>query len=143
MDIRNNEDGTVTLTEGDYINTTREPRTCGYCGRSELEEGVGEVSYHSGSLECRGCWNWRKLDGPAARHWAPILKSMLSNVDYHDAMTFFPHTLGMPTEEFGKFIETLWKLHLNCDHALALAENRFQDRLRAAKEKELAAADEG
>jgi hypothetical protein len=109
--------GTYTTSDG----CTREERTCDYCGKSETE--VGEVSVHSGALECWPCWNWRKLDGPAARHWGPIFKQFLSNVDYHDATKFFPDTLGISTEEFRTLIELVTKAHINCDHAIALHEH--------------------
>ena len=40
--------------------------TCAYCRKNQ---GVT----HSGVFECSVCWNWRKLNGPAARYWVPAI----------------------------------------------------------------------
>lgn len=63
-----------------------EQGTCG-CGRT-----AGKIT--SGRWECGICWNWRKLDGPAARYWQPRMAAALENVDMHDVMTFLPDALG-------------------------------------------------
>lgn len=105
-----------------------EPK-CEYCGKPESE--VGEVPYHSGSRECWPCWNWRKLDSPAASHWAPIFRSFFSNVDLHDAMTFFPKTLDLDKDERNELFRLMHKAMVNCDHAIALRENAWKDRLAA------------
>ena len=44
----------------------------------------------SGVPECWPCWNRRKLDLPAARHWARVAEQFLSNVDLYDLMTYLP-----------------------------------------------------
>lgn len=105
----------------------REPRTCDHCGKDEME--VGEISCHSNSWECWPCWNWRKLDAPAAHHWAPIFRSFFSNVDMHDVTAFFPKTLGFTDEERNELFRLMRKAEVNCDHAIALRENAVNDYL--------------
>lgn len=56
--------------------------------------GTPTSDVHSGSYECNDCWYWRKMDGPAARHWAKVGETFLSNVDLHDLMTYLPACLG-------------------------------------------------
>lgn len=56
---------------------------CSYCG---LNWG----STHSARYECGGCWDYRKLDRPAARHWAKVLLPLFSNIDFYDQTHFFP-----------------------------------------------------
>lgn len=62
--------------------TNDEFKPCNYCGEPT-------TGFHSGSWECRACWTWRKLDGPAARHWAKVSEEFLSNIDLHDLQTYF------------------------------------------------------
>ena len=58
---------------------------CAYCGaRNET------VATHSGILECKKCWDYRNLDGPAAEHWAKVAADFLSNVDLYDLMYYLP-----------------------------------------------------
>lgn len=66
--------------------TTQDFGTCG-CGKPADK-------FSSGVPECWGCWNWRKLDGPAARHWARVSEEFLSNVDAYDLTKFLPAALG-------------------------------------------------
>lgn len=68
-------------------------RRCAYCGMPPSEEL--EVSTHSGVWECTRCWNWRKLDGPAARHWYKVSSEFLDNVDLHDIITFLPERVEL------------------------------------------------
>ena len=47
----------------------------------------------SGSPECWDCWNWRKLDGPAARYWIDRLQQAENLLfeqgpDMHDVETW-------------------------------------------------------
>lgn len=63
-------------------NQERPTSTC-YCGAQT-------TGYHSGQFECDRCWTWRKLDEPAARHWAKVGAEFLSNIDMWDATHFFP-----------------------------------------------------
>jgi hypothetical protein len=114
-------DGKVEMWNGEM----REERSCDYCGKTESE--VGEVSYHSGSKECWPCWNWRKLDGPAASHWAPVFHLFYSNVDFHDLTKFFPQTLGLTQDETATLFDLMRRAEINCDHALALREARFHN----------------
>lgn len=51
------------------------------------------VATHSGVNECGGCWQWRKLDLPAAEHWYKVATAFLSNVDLHDMQTYLPAAL--------------------------------------------------
>lgn len=50
---------------------------CGYCARTF----PFIVRHHSGVRECGDCWNWRKLDGPAARYWTKAIANLFSNDD--------------------------------------------------------------
>lgn len=72
--------------------TTTDHGTCG-CGRPADKTS-------SGSPECWGCWNWRKLDGPAARHWAKVTTDFLSNVDAYDYLTFMPNVFEGTDHDF-------------------------------------------
>lgn len=56
---------------------------CAYCGGPDART-------HSGILECGRCWDYRKLDRPAALHWAKVGAEFLSNVDMYDVMTYLP-----------------------------------------------------
>ena len=76
-------------------------RKCAYCGATPSD--TVDVSTHSGVEECGACWNWRKLDGPAARHWNRVAKELVSNIDAHDLMTFFPKRIGLGADEFEAF----------------------------------------
>jgi hypothetical protein len=48
------------------------------------------TGYHSGSYECGSCWNYRKLDRPAALHWHKTLLPLFSNIDFYDQTEYFP-----------------------------------------------------
>ncbi len=58
---------------------------CSYGCGFEAEE----IRHHSGVPECGVCWDWRKLDGPAASHWAKVTREFLSNIDLYDCSKFF------------------------------------------------------
>jgi hypothetical protein len=66
---------------------------CQRCG-----QGDKDVSMHSGVYECGGCWTYRKLDEPAASHWAKVAAEFLSNVDVYD-MTVYLQKCGLTKEE--------------------------------------------
>lgn len=78
--------------------------SCAYCGT----EGE-DVETHSGVEECRDCWYWRKLNGPAARFWANHAGDVLANIDVWDTTRFFP-AAGLTREETHAMIEALAKL---------------------------------
>jgi len=61
------------------------------CQRCGIENET--VATHSGIEECSGCWNYRKLDLPAAQHWHKVAGQYLSNVDLHDMMNYLPAAL--------------------------------------------------
>lgn len=63
----------------------------------------------SGMSECWPCWNWRKLDLPAAQHWAPAAEVFLSNVDMYDVMTYLP-ACGLTQEEMGVMLKAARKV---------------------------------
>lgn len=75
--------------------------TCG-CGKPADKSS-------SGSPECWPCWNLRKLDRPAARHWAPAAEQFLSNIDMYDCMTFLP-AAGLSQEEFSAMFASVKKV---------------------------------
>jgi hypothetical protein len=63
----------------------RPVQKCAYCGARNQS-----VSMHSGILECDKCWYYRKMDRPAALHWAEAAAKFLSNVDMYDWMHYLP-----------------------------------------------------
>lgn len=81
---------------------------CAYCGIEEGSDGA-IVEMHSGTYECTKCWYWRKLDGPAARHWAQVAVDFLANVDLYDVTKFFP-AAGLTSEETGVMLDAARKL---------------------------------
>lgn len=62
-----------------------EDQICSYCGNPGART-------HSGRLECGRCWNWRKLESPAARYWSKAITRLFSDgegssgPDYNDYM---------------------------------------------------------
>lgn len=62
------------------------------CQRCGIESDT--VSTHSGVDECSACWNYRKLDFPAAQHWHKVAAEFLSNVDLYDMQTYLPTSLA-------------------------------------------------
>lgn len=52
------------------------------------------VAYHSGTRECGSCWEWRKLEGPAARYWDSAIEHLFvadngsSGPDLNDYVTW-------------------------------------------------------
>lgn len=85
-----------------------EDAKCG-CGRPADK-------FSSGDPECWNCWSIRKLDLPAARHWARVAEEFLSNVDFHDLTAFLP-ACGMTREEAGVMIRCAQKVR---DHSKQL-----------------------
>jgi hypothetical protein len=86
--------------------------TCG-CGKPADK-------FSSGQRECWGCWNYRKLDGPAARHWAKVAREFLSNVDFYDYSKYLP-ACGLTPAEIETMIVAAAKVR---DHsALLLMEH--------------------
>ncbi len=80
--------------------------TCATCGSPADKTS-------SGLPECWPCWNWRKLDGPAARHWARVATEFLSNVDMYDVTKFLP-ACGLTEDEIGVMLATARKVR---DHS--------------------------
>lgn len=70
---------------------------------------------HSGVYECQKCWYWRKLDGPAARHWLKASTEFLSNVDTYDYITFFPNRVGMSQDDFAELISRVAEVMQKCE----------------------------
>lgn len=93
--------------------------------RAELEStpcahGCGRYAdkYSSGTPECWPCWNRRKLDLPAARHWAEVGEAFLSNVDFYDLTKYLP-ACGLTQDEMVTMIESAKKVR---DYSKALVE---------------------
>ena len=82
---------------------------CAYCGTE------GDYSYHSGVRECPSCWDYRKLDGPAARHWATMSEGFLSNVDFYDLMKYFPKC-GLSSDEAYVMLKAARKVKLMSEY---------------------------
>jgi hypothetical protein len=82
--------------------TESKPYTCS-CGKP-----TDKIT--SGAPECWDCWNWRKMDGPAARHWVVAATIAISNVDYWDTTEFMPKKVGLSEEEFLTFVKVARKI---------------------------------
>jgi len=65
--------------------------TVSRCQRCHVDDDT--VATHSNVDECSRCWTYRKLDLPAAEHWARVAREFLSNVDLHDLTSFLPEAL--------------------------------------------------
>lgn len=92
---------------GIVISEQEGPARCGYCGRQNES-----VRMHSGIYECQLCWDYRKLDRPAALHWAKVTsrdEGFLSNVDMYDFMDYFPKC-GLTRDEAETMIVAAQKL---------------------------------
>jgi hypothetical protein len=92
---------------------------CGSCG---IENET--VQTHSNHFECRGCWNHRKLDSPAAQHWAQAAKDFLLKVDAYDIMTYFPRALEDVKNGKGEPVDVTWGQMLNAVQAVMLHSER-------------------
>ena len=80
--------------------------------------------YWHGSAICWECWNWYKLDGPAARHWLEVSNTFLSNVDMYDLTMFLPNSIGLTKEEIEVMLNSAQKLHDKCQ---SLIDDRVKD----------------
>lgn len=77
---------------------------CGHgCGRDAEKTS-------SGHPECWPCWNRRKLDLPAAEHWARVSAEFLSNVDMYDVMTYLPERCGLGKDDMQTMIQAVRKV---------------------------------
>jgi len=130
---RDGDSPTCIEHEGQY-------QRCGYCGRRNAS-----VRTHSGIEECSQCWDYRKLDRPAALHWAKVTsreEGFLSNVDMYDFMDYFPKC-GLSKEEAMTMIGAAQKLerysryakengpeHTWSDEVQAWFENETRGRVR-------------
>lgn len=88
-------------------------KTCAYCGAKN-----GSVAQHSGVDECHECWTWRKLDGPAAKHWFKAASMFLSNIDMYDAQTFIPKRCEVDLDAMSAAIKTAEKVKDACKEML-------------------------
>ena len=86
------------------IEPERTSRKCDYCGARNQS-----VSMHSGVYECDKCWDYRKMDRPAASHWAKVGTEFLSNVDMYDLMYYFQKA-GLTKEEANTMLSAAHKL---------------------------------
>lgn len=76
-----------------------------------------DTAIHSGVRECDRCWTLRKLDGPAASHWARVCSEFLSNIDGYDLTNFMPDA-DVPASEFAAAIDTVFKILAYADRIL-------------------------
>jgi len=74
--------------------------------------------YSSGTPECWQCWNRRKLDLPAATHWAEAADKFLSNVDAYDLTKYLP-ACGLSEDDVRVMLESAIRVR---DHSRALLE---------------------
>lgn len=65
--------------------------------------------YQSGRPVCWPCWNWNKLDHPAALHWAKVAEGFLSNVDAYDLTNYLP-ACGLTKDEAVAVLEGAQKI---------------------------------
>jgi hypothetical protein len=93
---------------------------CAYCGTEN-----DTVATHSNVEECSLCWNYRKLDRPAALHWAQVAREFLSNVDTHDMMTYLPASLKDAKNGKGEPVNVTWDQLLCGAQAVMLHSDRL------------------
>ena len=87
----------------DWYSRDGQPYVCGYCGVRPTTKIASSMP------ECNYCWDWRKLDGPAARHWSEVTAKFLSNVDMYDFLNYFP-AAGLDKQEVVHMFQTAKKL---------------------------------
>lgn len=83
--------------------THPDPRRCAHCGACDAT-----VATHSNVDECSRCWTYRKLDRPAAAHWAAVARTFLSNVDTYDVLTYLPAALADARNGKGEPVTVTW-----------------------------------
>jgi len=88
---------------------------CAYCGKTKAG-----VRMHSGIMECKDCWNWRKLDGPAAEHWERVAKEFLSNIDMYDFDQYLTKSCGINPSVLIATFDVAKQIMVNSAHMLAL-----------------------
>lgn len=71
--------------------------TCAFRSPGHTEPHQAE-RYWNGAPVCWPCWNWNKLDRPAAKHWADTLGEALAKLDMHDISTYLPAALDDPED---------------------------------------------
>jgi hypothetical protein len=54
-------------------------RPAGVRGKKCTSCGGPADKFSSGELECWACWNWRKIDGPAARYWVKAIDGLFED----------------------------------------------------------------
>jgi hypothetical protein len=90
---------------------TEQHQKCAYCNTRDES-----VATHSGIMECRKCWNYRKLDGPAAAHWAKVTKDFFSSVDMHDLMTYLPEVIGLDRHRRNIMFDAVFLLKIKSEY---------------------------
>jgi ribosomal protein L37AE/L43A len=94
----------MTHEEVNTMSTTETAHSC-YCGAPTNR-------CHSGVWECQDCWDWRKLDGPAARYWAERIPQLMEQgPDLYDQIHFFPKA-DVTQEEVTAAFDTLEKIFI-------------------------------
>jgi len=88
------------------------------CQRCGVEDET--VATHSGVEECNGCWTHRKLDAPAASHWAKVAKEFLSNVDMYDMETYLSKALadGHRVTDWGTMLRSVQAVMVHSERVL-------------------------
>lgn len=97
----------VSLTKSEESAKSEKPEKCAYCGKRN-----NSVSMHSGILECNSCWYDRKLNLPAALHWAKVAEGYLSNVDSWDYGNYAPACISARMSEESKMSDLFAKFGL-------------------------------
>ena len=54
-------------------------RPAGVRGKRCSSCGGPADKFSSGTPECWPCWNWRKIDGPAARYWVKAIDGLFED----------------------------------------------------------------
>jgi hypothetical protein len=105
----------MTREEVNTMSTTETAHSC-YCGAPTNRR-------HSGVWECQACWDWRKLNGPAARYWVERINSLFEQgPDMYDYLHFFPKA-GVTADEANQAFEVLFKI-LDYSKAQVEAHNK-------------------
>jgi hypothetical protein len=94
---------------------TRDFGTCNFCGHPAEK-------FQSGIPTCWRCWYLRKMDFPAAEHWAKTAALFLSNVDTYDFLSYFS-ACGLTKDEAMQMLLNAKKV---LEHSRSVLEKGYE-----------------
>jgi hypothetical protein len=113
---------------------TKEINKCQYCGRRN-----STVSMHSGVYECDKCWYFRKMDYPAAEHYAKTAKGFIEKVDLYDWTQYFPNRVGLTKEQMSIMLNAAGMVEATSRYFLDHGpEHRWDEETRRLYDEEMA-----